>query len=164
MMWLWHHDGTKRSSLAGITPAQRGGAPADPIANLDSFRWLNTATASFKPPSPLEWYFATHTIFGGVKDAHLPYGSQPWSRDDMQVRHVRDGRVVFFADLDGPQRGSAKRRLSQHGIGRYLEMRDAPTSASNLVATFRIRRRLFQRMVEFLLCRHALILEDPQPQ
>jgi catechol 2,3-dioxygenase-like lactoylglutathione lyase family enzyme len=40
-------------------------------------------------------------IFGRVKDAHLPYGSQPWSREDMQVRHVGSGRVVFFCDLNG---------------------------------------------------------------
>ena len=49
------------TGLAGITPVQRGGAPAHPIANLDSYRWRPHATASLRPRPPLEWYFATHT-------------------------------------------------------------------------------------------------------
>jgi catechol 2,3-dioxygenase-like lactoylglutathione lyase family enzyme len=40
-------------------------------------------------------------IFGRIKDARLTYGSQPWTPEDMQVRNVRGGRVVFFRDLDG---------------------------------------------------------------
>ncbi|MGO9451819.1 MAG: VOC family protein [Candidatus Binataceae bacterium] len=40
-------------------------------------------------------------IFRRIQDAHLIYGSQPWSQDDMQVRTVRGGRTVYFCDLDG---------------------------------------------------------------
>ena len=39
-------------------------------------------------------------IFGRVKEAGLVYGSQPWTPEDMQVRSVNGGRVVFFRDLD----------------------------------------------------------------
>jgi len=39
-------------------------------------------------------------IFARVKDADLAYGSQPWTPEDMQVRIVREGRIVFFRDLD----------------------------------------------------------------
>jgi catechol 2,3-dioxygenase-like lactoylglutathione lyase family enzyme len=40
-------------------------------------------------------------IFGRIREAHLVYGSQPWTPDNMQVRRVCGGRVVFFRDLDG---------------------------------------------------------------
>jgi putative transposase len=50
------------TGLAGITPARRSGAPAYPIANLASTAGENTATASFKPRAPLEWYFATDML------------------------------------------------------------------------------------------------------
>lgn len=39
-------------------------------------------------------------IFARIKDAGLTYGSQPWTPEDMQIRTVRDGRIVFFRDLD----------------------------------------------------------------
>ena len=39
-------------------------------------------------------------IFGRVKETGLAYGSQPWTPEDMQVRIVRGGRIVFFRDLD----------------------------------------------------------------
>jgi putative transposase len=38
------------TGLAGITPAQRGGAPADPIANLDSYRWRKHCSGLFQTP------------------------------------------------------------------------------------------------------------------
>ena len=39
-------------------------------------------------------------IFGRIKDAGLVYGSQPWTPEDMQVRTVSGGRIIFFRDLD----------------------------------------------------------------
>jgi catechol 2,3-dioxygenase-like lactoylglutathione lyase family enzyme len=39
-------------------------------------------------------------IFERVKDAGLTYGSQPWTPEDLQVRVVGNGRVIFFRDLD----------------------------------------------------------------
>ena len=39
------------SGLAGITPAQRGGAPAHPIANLHSYRWRNHCNGLFQTPA-----------------------------------------------------------------------------------------------------------------
>jgi putative transposase len=38
------------TGLAGSTPAQRGGAPADPIANLDSYRWRKHCSGLFQTP------------------------------------------------------------------------------------------------------------------
>lgn len=39
------------TGLAGITPAQRGGAPAHPIANLDSYRWRKHCNGLFQTPA-----------------------------------------------------------------------------------------------------------------
>ena len=39
------------TGLAGITPAQRGGAPADPFANLDSYRWRKHCNGLFQTPA-----------------------------------------------------------------------------------------------------------------
>ena len=39
-------------------------------------------------------------IFGRIKDAGIACGSQPWTPEDMQVRIVGSGRIVFFRDLD----------------------------------------------------------------
>ena len=39
-------------------------------------------------------------IFERIKDAGLAYGSQPWTPEDMQVRIVGSGRIIFFRDLD----------------------------------------------------------------
>ena len=49
------------TGLAGITPAQRGGAPVDPFATSTHTAGENTATGSFRPRLPPELYFATHT-------------------------------------------------------------------------------------------------------
>ena len=38
------------TGLAGITPAQRGGAPPDPIANLESYRWRKHCNTLFQTP------------------------------------------------------------------------------------------------------------------
>ena len=39
------------TGLAGITPAQRGGAPVDPFANLDSYRWRKHCNGLFQTPA-----------------------------------------------------------------------------------------------------------------
>ena len=39
------------SGLAGITPAQRSGAPAHPIVNLDSYRWRKHCHGLFQTPA-----------------------------------------------------------------------------------------------------------------
>src|SRR5271167_1655769 len=39
------------TGLAGITPAQRSGAPAHPIANLDSYRWRKHCNGLFQTPA-----------------------------------------------------------------------------------------------------------------
>ena len=39
------------TGLAGITPAQRGGTPAHPIANLDSYRWRPHCNGLFQTPA-----------------------------------------------------------------------------------------------------------------
>ena len=41
------------------------------------------------------------TIFGHVKAAGIPYGSEPWSMEDGQINTRRGGRGVYFRDLDG---------------------------------------------------------------
>ena len=40
-------------------------------------------------------------IFGRVKELGLTYGSGPFSQEDMQVRSVRGGRIVYFHELSG---------------------------------------------------------------
>ena len=39
------------TGLAGITPAQRGGAPVDPFANLDSYHWRKHCNGLFQTPA-----------------------------------------------------------------------------------------------------------------
>jgi putative transposase len=39
------------TGLAGITPAQRSGAPVHPIADLDSYRWRKHCTGLFQTPT-----------------------------------------------------------------------------------------------------------------
>jgi putative transposase len=39
------------TGLAGITPAQRSGAPAHPIANLHSYRWREHCNGLFQTPA-----------------------------------------------------------------------------------------------------------------
>ena len=39
------------TGLAGITPAQRGGAAAHPIANLHSYRWQEHCNGLFQTPA-----------------------------------------------------------------------------------------------------------------
>ena len=39
------------TGLAGITPARRCGAPAHPIANLDSYRWRKHCNSIFQTPA-----------------------------------------------------------------------------------------------------------------
>ncbi len=39
------------TGLGGITPAQRGGAPADPFANIDSYSWLPHCNGLFQTPA-----------------------------------------------------------------------------------------------------------------
>jgi putative transposase len=39
------------TGLAGITPARRGGAPADPFASLDSYRWRKHCNGLFQTPA-----------------------------------------------------------------------------------------------------------------
>jgi putative transposase len=41
--------------LAGATPAERSGVPAQPIAKLDSYTWRNIAMAYFRPICFLNW-------------------------------------------------------------------------------------------------------------
>ncbi len=40
-------------------------------------------------------------IFGRIKEAGIPYGSGPFSQEDMQVNTWRGGRGVYFKDLNG---------------------------------------------------------------
>ncbi len=40
-------------------------------------------------------------IFGRVKELGLTYGSGPFSQEDMQVRSMRGGRIVYFHELGG---------------------------------------------------------------
>jgi catechol 2,3-dioxygenase-like lactoylglutathione lyase family enzyme len=41
------------------------------------------------------------TIFGRIKAEGLPYGSEPFSREDMKINHHGGGRRVYFCDLNG---------------------------------------------------------------
>src|SRR5271166_4766984 len=47
------------TGLAGLTPAQRSGAPSPPTARLDSYRWRRHCSGLFRLPPELE--FATDT-------------------------------------------------------------------------------------------------------
>ena len=40
-------------------------------------------------------------IFGRIKAEGIPYGSGPFSRDDMDINHHRGGRGVYFDDPAG---------------------------------------------------------------
>ena len=40
-------------------------------------------------------------IFGRIVEGDLPYGSQPWTRDDMKLNHWNGGRGVYFQDPNG---------------------------------------------------------------
>ena len=64
-IWFWHQSDLQRkldnyrafynqyrchTGLAGVTPAQRNGAPAPPFARLDSFRWRQHCHGLFHTP------------------------------------------------------------------------------------------------------------------
>lgn len=40
-------------------------------------------------------------IFGRIREAGIPYGSAPWSQDDMQLNDWNGGRGVYFKDPNG---------------------------------------------------------------
>lgn len=40
-------------------------------------------------------------IFGRICEAHLPYGSAPWSIDNGKLNNWNGGRGVYFRDPDG---------------------------------------------------------------
>jgi len=40
-------------------------------------------------------------IFGRIKEAGIPYGSGPFSQEDMQTNTWRGGRGVYFKDPNG---------------------------------------------------------------
>ena len=40
-------------------------------------------------------------IFGRIQDEGIPYGSGPWSLDDMKTNDWHGGRGVYFLDPDG---------------------------------------------------------------
>jgi catechol 2,3-dioxygenase-like lactoylglutathione lyase family enzyme len=40
-------------------------------------------------------------IFGRVKESGIPYGSGPFSQEDMQLNHRKGGRGVYFKDPNG---------------------------------------------------------------
>jgi hypothetical protein len=63
------------TGLAGITPAQRSGAPADPIANLDSFRGRKHCDGLFQTPS------AAWMVFRHTQVRARPYYAHIFSRD-----------------------------------------------------------------------------------
>jgi catechol 2,3-dioxygenase-like lactoylglutathione lyase family enzyme len=41
------------------------------------------------------------SIFGRVKAEGIPYGSGPFSQDDMKINNRRGGRGVYFKDPNG---------------------------------------------------------------
>ena len=40
-------------------------------------------------------------IFGLIVDAGLPYGSEPWTPENMEINHWNGGRGVYFRDPSG---------------------------------------------------------------
>jgi catechol 2,3-dioxygenase-like lactoylglutathione lyase family enzyme len=40
-------------------------------------------------------------IFGRIKAEGLPYGSEPFSREDRKINHQGGGRRVYFCDPNG---------------------------------------------------------------
>jgi hypothetical protein len=40
-------------------------------------------------------------IFGRIKEAGIPFGSGPFSHEDMQINHRRSGRGVYFKEPNG---------------------------------------------------------------
>jgi catechol 2,3-dioxygenase-like lactoylglutathione lyase family enzyme len=40
-------------------------------------------------------------IFGRIKEAGIPYGSGPFSQEDMHTNTWRGGRGVYFKDPNG---------------------------------------------------------------
>jgi catechol 2,3-dioxygenase-like lactoylglutathione lyase family enzyme len=41
------------------------------------------------------------SIFSRIKDAGIPYGSGPFSQEDMQINTRRGGRGIYFKDPNG---------------------------------------------------------------
>ncbi len=40
-------------------------------------------------------------IFGKIKEEEIPYGSDPYDRENMKINHHNGGRGVYFPDPDG---------------------------------------------------------------
>ena len=74
-----------------------------PVRINDSFTLLFDQNSSFD-----SHHYAFHVsdaefdaIFGRVKEAGIPYGSGPFSQEDMQINTRRGGRGVYFKDANG---------------------------------------------------------------
>jgi len=40
-------------------------------------------------------------IFAKIKEENIPYGSDPYDRENRKINHHNDGRGVYFPDPDG---------------------------------------------------------------
>ena len=59
---------TRHTGLAGATPAERSGVPAQPIARLESYSWRQHCNGLFHPSGCLNCN-STQTGFGLVVDS-----------------------------------------------------------------------------------------------
>jgi len=80
-----------------------------PMGHFAPVRVNETLTMDFDNKDVLEsHHYAFHVsdeefdgIFARVQSAGLPYGSQPSSKQDMEINHRRGGRGFYFPDPNG---------------------------------------------------------------
>jgi catechol 2,3-dioxygenase-like lactoylglutathione lyase family enzyme len=80
-----------------------------PMGHFAPVRVNDTLTLDFDNKEKFEsHHYAFHVsdeefdaIFARVKDAGIPYGSEPSSKQDMKNNTRRGGRGIYFADPNG---------------------------------------------------------------
>lgn len=80
-----------------------------PMGHFAPVRVGDTLTLDFDNREEFEsHHYAFHVseeefdaIFGRVKAERIPYGGDPWARDNGQINHRRGGRGVYFDDPNG---------------------------------------------------------------
>lgn len=80
-----------------------------PVGHFAPVRVNETLTLDFDDRDRFEpHHYAFHVsdtdfdqILGRVRTEGIPYGSGPWSLDDMQTNTWRGGRGVYFRDANG---------------------------------------------------------------
>lgn len=80
-----------------------------PLGHFAPVQVNETLTLDFDNRPEFEWHhYAFHVseaefdaIFARVKEASLPFGSEPFTLENGAINRRRGGRGVYFRDLDG---------------------------------------------------------------